>query len=123
MATIKYWLGNGYLCSCCGRWDHDVFSFDDEQEAIAECVQLAEGNDFDFGISEIFDYDDAYELQTKIEEAIAEVEKAREKRRKIEQLKRDIAHAENWFANLEQTKAMWQSSLDKHRAELAALTQ
>jgi hypothetical protein len=123
MATINYWLGNGYSCSCCGRWDHDVFSFDDENEAIAECVQLAAGNDFDFGIDEIFDYEDAHELQQKIEAAIVEAEKAKEKRLKIDQLKSNIANAENWFATLDQTKASRQSKLEQYRAELAELTQ
>ncbi len=123
MATIIYYTGNGYSCSCCRHSSTDYFDFETPEEAIAECIDIASGSDWDFGINSIKGYDgDEYELEQQIEAAIVKAQEDRETRRKIEQVKKDIAHLETWFASLEASKTTNAAQLDKKRLELEELT-
>lgn len=123
MATIIYYTGNGYRCSCCRQSSKDYLNFDDVEDAIVECIDIASGSEWDFGIDTIQGYEgDAYELEQQIMDAVSQAEDDQETRRKIEQIKKDIAHTENWFDTLEETKVKKAEFLATKRQELEDLT-
>lgn len=122
MATIIYYTGNGYSCSCCRQSSTDYLDFDTPEEAIRECIEIASYSDWDFGIDAIKGYDgDEHELEQQIIKAVEQAEKDKELRIKVEQVKKDIAHIENWFATLEASKATNMERLNKKRLELEEL--
>lgn len=123
MATIIYYTGNGYSCSCCRQSSTNYFDFETPEEAIAECIDIASGSEWDFGINDIKGYDgDAYELEQQIDAAVEKASQAQTLRRKIAQIKSDIATTETWFAQLESTKDAKTKYLNEKRQELEELT-
>lgn len=122
MATIIYYTGNGYSCSCCRMSSTDYLDFETPDEAIQECIEIASRSDWDFGIKDIKGYSgDEYELEQQITQAVEQAEKDKELRTKIEQVKKDIARTEHWFASLEASKASNAEYLTKKRLELEEL--
>lgn len=122
MATLIYYTGNGYSCSCCRQSSTDYLDFDTPEEAIKECIEIASYNEWDFGIKDVRGYDgDVYELKEQIAKAVEQAEEDKDLRIKIDQVKKDIAHIENWFATLEASKATNMERLNKKRHELEEL--
>lgn len=122
MATLIYTTGNGYNCGCCRMTSTDSFSFDTEEDAIGEAIEVASYAEWDFSIKDIIGYDgDENDLENRIMSAVVSAEKDKDRKLKIAQLKKDIAYTEDWFATLEQQKQTKQDLLDKNRAMVIEL--
>ena len=123
MATIIYYTGNGYSCSCCRQSSTDYLDFETPEDAIAECISIAASADWDFGINTIKGYNgDEYELEQQIEQAVIAAQDAAKHRAEVAQVKEEISRLENWFGNLESTKVTNQKTLEQKRSELEELT-
>lgn len=119
MAMMIYTTGNGYHCGCCRQSSQDYTHFDDDdiESLIKESIELSQRADGDFYINTIEGYSgDSDELEKSIMEAIDADEKQRERKKKVNELQRNIAEIDTWFANLEITKA----DRTKRRVELRA---
>ena len=106
MAMLVYTTGNGYHCGCCRQTsqDYTYFDSDDIQSLIKECIEIARGSDWDFYVNTIEGYSGEDDLELVIESAIKQAEADADRKRKIDDLTRQIASINNWFTNLERTK-------------------
>lgn len=106
MAMLVYTTGNGYHCGCCRQTsqDYTYFDSDDIQSLIKECVEIARGSEWDFYVNTIEGYSGEDDLEQVIETAIKQAEADADRKRKIDDLTRQITSINNWFANLERTK-------------------
>ena len=114
MSVLKYTTGNGYSWANGREEQHDEYEFcdDDEQSyfpnvtaLIRECVSVAQGNDWDFAIDEIVDYDgNETLLRERIQDAIEQAAAKKQYDLTVAGIQELIDGINDWFVNLEQTK-------------------
>lgn len=123
MAMLVYTTGNGYHCGCCRRTsqDYTYFDSDDIQSLIRECIDIARGSEWDFYVNTIEGYDGEDDLEQIIEAAIKQAEIDFDRKRDIDSLTRQISSIDNWFTNLEKTKAEKLAEREKLVEKLAKL--
>lgn len=123
MAMLVYTTGNGYHCGCCRHTsqDYTYFDSDDIQSLIKECIDIARGSEWDFCINTIEGHDGKDDLEQIIEAAIKQAEIDFDRKRDIDSLTRQISSIDNWFTNLEKTKADKLAEREKLVEKLAKL--
>lgn len=114
MGMLIYSTGNGYHCHCCRRTDQDYTYFDsnDIDSLIDECISIAKSSDWDFSVVTIEGYVGEEDLETKIDRAVADAEKAHNLARKIDDLKKQISSIDGWFNTLDDSKVRKQKERD-----------
>lgn len=114
MGMLIYSTGNGYHCHCCRQTNQDYtyFDSDDIDSLIDECISIAKSSDWDFSVVTIEGYVGEEDLETKIDRAVADAEKAHNLARKIDDLKKQISSIDSWFNTLDDSKVRKQKERD-----------
>lgn len=110
--TVKYRTGNRRRCSCCRETEDATEEFETEDEAIAECADIAWRHDFDFSVWEVAGVENPDDLERRIDEAVDAREAAEKRAKEITRLRGAINQDQAWIANMPAERARRQAYLD-----------